>query len=538
MADYRLTIRRDTQANWASANPVLAQGEPGFETDTNNLKVGDGTSHWNALPYYAPTISSVASVVSAEVRANGTISAGDVVAYDGASGGKILAVAADASDPLFTDQLVLGVSPVSAVANDDISIVEYGIVGSIDTSAFLEGDILYLDKTVPGGLTSTRPTAPDSVIAVAVAVTAQNNGTLLVAPRIGGDIKELNDVSYAMTPSDGDVLTYNSGVWSSAASYVDSDVDAHLNTSTATTGQVLSWDGADYDWVDQSGGTPAPTGPLPTLLVKGDVAVDQDDSLNGYTFTTTGTPTLNTTDKVFGASSISFPRTAKLTTVENVDFGSNPFCIEAWLKPGVLATRYWGSNSSAAGSFLWLFINANGTTGIRYAGANRTSTSSLSTTAWNHVACVFDGTNIKVYFNGVEEHSASASQNTGSDAFHFGGTSTDISGDSAWYEGLMDDFRITIGDPVYTGNFTPAEHPIPTSNPLGAEETDVTITTPASGDFLKYNGSRWVNTSTSEVISLTPLSANPSSPSAGDLYFNSTTSKLKCFDGTTWQDCF
>ena len=36
--------------------------------------------------------------------------------------------------------------------------------------------------------------------------------------------------------------------------YANSDVDAHLNQSTATTGEVLSWNGADYDWVAQSGG--------------------------------------------------------------------------------------------------------------------------------------------------------------------------------------------------------------------------------------------------------------------------------------------
>lgn len=36
--------------------------------------------------------------------------------------------------------------------------------------------------------------------------------------------------------------------------YTDSDVDLHLNTSTATTGQVLSWDGVDYDWVTGGGG--------------------------------------------------------------------------------------------------------------------------------------------------------------------------------------------------------------------------------------------------------------------------------------------
>ena len=37
-------------------------------------------------------------------------------------------------------------------------------------------------------------------------------------------------------------------------SRVNTDVDAHLNTSTATTNQVLSWDGTDYDWVTNSGG--------------------------------------------------------------------------------------------------------------------------------------------------------------------------------------------------------------------------------------------------------------------------------------------
>ena len=50
MAD-RIQIRRDTAANWTSANPILAQGEMGYETDTGNLKVGDGTTVWASLGY-------------------------------------------------------------------------------------------------------------------------------------------------------------------------------------------------------------------------------------------------------------------------------------------------------------------------------------------------------------------------------------------------------------------------------------------------------------------------------------------------------
>ena len=48
-----IQIRRDTAANWVVANPTLAQGELGFETDTLKLKLGDGVTAWNGLAYYS-----------------------------------------------------------------------------------------------------------------------------------------------------------------------------------------------------------------------------------------------------------------------------------------------------------------------------------------------------------------------------------------------------------------------------------------------------------------------------------------------------
>jgi hypothetical protein len=50
MADM-IQIRRDTAANWTSANPILAQGELGAETDTSKIKIGDGTTAWASLSY-------------------------------------------------------------------------------------------------------------------------------------------------------------------------------------------------------------------------------------------------------------------------------------------------------------------------------------------------------------------------------------------------------------------------------------------------------------------------------------------------------
>lgn len=49
----RIQFRRDTAANWTSANPTLASGELGLETDTGAYKVGDGSTAWTSLSYWA-----------------------------------------------------------------------------------------------------------------------------------------------------------------------------------------------------------------------------------------------------------------------------------------------------------------------------------------------------------------------------------------------------------------------------------------------------------------------------------------------------
>ena len=46
-----IKLRRGTAAQWTSANPVLAAGEVGIETDTNKFKFGNGTANWAALSY-------------------------------------------------------------------------------------------------------------------------------------------------------------------------------------------------------------------------------------------------------------------------------------------------------------------------------------------------------------------------------------------------------------------------------------------------------------------------------------------------------
>jgi hypothetical protein len=51
---YRILFRRDTAANWETNNPVLSAGEPGFTTDTNIFKIGDGVTAWSSIPEINP----------------------------------------------------------------------------------------------------------------------------------------------------------------------------------------------------------------------------------------------------------------------------------------------------------------------------------------------------------------------------------------------------------------------------------------------------------------------------------------------------
>jgi len=96
MAKVTIRVRRDTTANWVANNPVLADGEIAIEKLTGSslvkIKIGDGTTAWNTLPYSVdmPTIesyateSAVSAVQAADIakmyrQKNTPYTAGDIV---------------------------------------------------------------------------------------------------------------------------------------------------------------------------------------------------------------------------------------------------------------------------------------------------------------------------------------------------------------------------------------------------------------------------------------------------------------------------
>jgi hypothetical protein len=78
----QIQLRRDTAANWTSVNPILAQGEPGLETDTGKIKYGNGINDWQDLPYgVADAVTSINQLTDVEISS--PLVTDQVLKYDG-----------------------------------------------------------------------------------------------------------------------------------------------------------------------------------------------------------------------------------------------------------------------------------------------------------------------------------------------------------------------------------------------------------------------------------------------------------------------
>jgi hypothetical protein len=89
----QIQIRNGTAAQWTSANPTLAAGEVGIETDTRKQKFGDGTTAWNSLSYASGgTVTSVAGTGTVNgIALSGTVTSTGNLTLGGALTGVNLA---------------------------------------------------------------------------------------------------------------------------------------------------------------------------------------------------------------------------------------------------------------------------------------------------------------------------------------------------------------------------------------------------------------------------------------------------------------
>lgn len=115
----RIQNRRATSAQWATANPVLAAGEIGFELDTNKTKVGDGLTPWSDLSYFIDedeilAVGNATYTTPSQVRSIVPPLVADAIADDDTVAQAAATAAADAAAAAveaLTGEVIAGVVP-------------------------------------------------------------------------------------------------------------------------------------------------------------------------------------------------------------------------------------------------------------------------------------------------------------------------------------------------------------------------------------------------------------------------------------------
>ena len=200
-----------------------------FDTTPDGFPTGplaNGTVYWDdadaiktlniVMEDSGEVIQHVGEETYYRVKASATITKGQVVMFTGtvgASGGLRGAPATGLT--AVQGEYVLGIATQDIALNDWGYVTWFGEVKRVDTTGGLEswvqGDILYYNPAVPGGLTKNVPVAPNpKVIVAAVVHVSATVGILFVRPTFGSALGQTDSNVEITGLANGDLLQYDS----------------------------------------------------------------------------------------------------------------------------------------------------------------------------------------------------------------------------------------------------------------------------------------------------------------------------------------
>lgn len=204
-------IQFDTAATVTNATGKLYYNtDDQFQTLSFQMN-GNQVQHIGEELYYRVKLSSAATKGQV-LMFTGTL---------GASGG-LTAAPATGLQPEQASY-ILGVAAETGSTNDWVFVTTFGEVKSINTTGGVEnwaqGDVLYYNPSVTGGLTKTKPAVPNAICLVAAVVhVGSSNGVLFVRPTYGSVLGATDGNVNFTSLASGNTLIYDAvaGVWENA----------------------------------------------------------------------------------------------------------------------------------------------------------------------------------------------------------------------------------------------------------------------------------------------------------------------------------
>ena len=345
-----------------------------FDTTPETVPTAPGSLYWDSADNNQ-TLSLVMANGDAtqqigeetyfRIKASSAITNGQLVMFTGsvgASGG--LTGAPSTGLTASTASYVMGIATHDIALNGWGYVTAFGLVRNIDTTGssvgetWADGDILYYNPSVTGGLTKTIPSAPNAKVQVCSVVHAASNGSLFIRPSFGGALGQYEGDVGITTPSNGQLLIRNQtdGKWVNATLGTGSGISATVGAGTLSIANsgVLSIAGTASQ-ITASASTGAITLSLPSTI-------NVDTSGNAATATSATTAT-----NLAGGANGSIPYQSGAGTTTFLSIGTNgkvltsngtTFSWESLPSSGITitddtttnATRYLAFTSATTGS--------------------------------------------------------------------------------------------------------------------------------------------------------------------------------------------
>lgn len=138
----RMQQRRGTAAEWTAADPVLAAGEFGYETDTGKFKIGDGINVWSSLTHFSDAAALLgAAPASLDTLAELAAAVNDDPDFYTTVAANATAIAANAAD-IVTANAAIAQNTADMIAGDQTLEGQITAIATSTTDAIAAGNLL------------------------------------------------------------------------------------------------------------------------------------------------------------------------------------------------------------------------------------------------------------------------------------------------------------------------------------------------------------------------------------------------------------
>lgn len=196
-----------------------------FDTTPQSLPTDIGTVAWDGgttlgIQMTANVLQPVGEAQYFYIKADSTITKGQLIMFTGAVGASGVIRGAPATG-LTDGQYLMGIAAENIATNGFGLVTSFGHVRGWNTTGspvgetWADGDILYYNPSVAGGLTKTQPTAPNVKATIAVVVNAAPAGSGDVFVRVStGSVLGGTDSNVQFgTLATNDLIQYNGTYW-------------------------------------------------------------------------------------------------------------------------------------------------------------------------------------------------------------------------------------------------------------------------------------------------------------------------------------